>query len=186
MCYYIFGDNMNIKTLKVGSLETNCYIISFNDKCLIVDPGDDASKILELVGSLKVVGIIITHYHFDHIGALEEIQSVLKCDVYGCKNLKIGKNNIDGIEFDVLFTPGHKEDAICIYFENEKVLFSGDFIFQGTIGRMDLPGGNVLDMKKSILSILDYPDDTLIYPGHGEVTLLKHEKEDLKHFVNYF
>lgn len=171
---------MKIEILQVGYLETNCYILSKENEVLIIDPGDDAGRIMETIGKREVKGIIVTHYHDDHIGALSELEKRYKVNIYDIYNLIEGKNVIGNFEFLTIKTPGHKEDAICIYFEDEGVLFSGDFIFKGTIGRWDLEGGNFKEMKQSIAKIVEYPDDLIVYPGHGERTTLKEEKANLE------
>lgn len=177
---------MQIKNVKVGELETNVYIIYEDGESILIDPGDEFEKILPLVDKSKTVGIIVTHHHFDHVGALDEIAKATKAKVYDFANLKEGKNEIGKFEFEVIFTPGHKEDSISIYFEKEKILFSGDFIFEGTIGRWDFPGGDMNEMKKSIQKILKYPLDVKVYPGHGDSTSLGREKDNLEKYLKYF
>lgn len=166
---------MEIKNVIVGPLETNCYLLIENQNCLVIDPGEEADLIKKAIGDKKVVGIIITHYHFDHIGALEELKYKYQTDVYDFHNLKEGKNQIENFTFEVLFTPGHKEDSISLLFD--KNMFVGDFIFQNSIGRTDLEGGNFEEMKESIQKLKTYPDDITLYPGHGPKTTLKEEKE---------
>ena len=173
---------MIIKCIKVGPLETNCYILIKDGKSLVIDPGDELDKIEKSIQN-EVQGVIITHYHFDHIGALNDIVSKYKTKVYDFRNLSEGYNKIGGFEFKVLFTPGHKDDAISILFEGEKTLFSGDFIFNGSIGRCDLEGGNYMDMQKSIIKILKYENDITIYPGHGEKTTLGAERKNLMGYL---
>ncbi|MBR1413756.1 MAG: MBL fold metallo-hydrolase [Bacilli bacterium] len=165
---------MKIDTLVVGSLATNCYIVSKNNKCLIIDPGDEANKIIDACKDKEVVGILITHYHFDHIGALDEVKNYF--------NVEVNPKNIDGFNYEIIETPGHKEDCLTFYFEKEHVMFVGDFIFNDSIGRMDLAGGNVKDMRDSLKLIKSYPDDTILYPGHGPTTILGKEK---RHFIYY-
>ncbi len=177
---------MKVKIIQVGMLETNVYILKRKDNALIIDPGDEIDKILSALENLNLIGIIITHYHFDHIGALDELVKIKKVKVYDYRNLKEGKNKLDDFEFVMIRTPGHKEDLISIYFEEDKLLFCGDFIFKGSIGRWDLPGGSIEDMKKSINKILEYPKEMRIYPGHGEQTSLQDEKENLQKYINYF
>ena len=167
---------MKIEVVKVGSLECNCYLLSLDNKVLVIDPGDDADKIINSIGNREVVGIIITHYHFDHIGALEKLMNKYNVLVYDINNMKEGINNIDLFKFDVIYTPGHKEDAITIYFKEDKVMFCGDFIFRGNIGRCDLEGGNYFMMEKSIDKIKHYSDNIIIYPGHGNDTTVGYEK----------
>jgi len=160
---------MQINRVIVGPLETNCYILTINDKCLVIDPGEEIEKIKKEIGNKEVIGVIITHYHFDHIGALNCFDDNLILD----KNtLEEKEYNIEGFNFEIIYTPGHKEDCITIYFKNEKVMFTGDFIFKGTIGRMDLEGGSTLDMKESLEKMKKYNKNIKIYPGHGESTYL--------------
>lgn len=174
---------MKIECIQVGILGTNCYILSKNDKVLVIDPGDDAKEIKKVIGKREVVGIIVTHYHFDHIGALNEIKQWSKATIYDYISLNEGMNKIDEFEFETIFTPGHKEDSISIYFKKEKALFCGDFIFENSIGRFDLEGSNFRDMKKSIKKILTYPMDMKIYPGHGDRTTLNSEKNNLESWL---
>lgn len=177
---------MNISSLVVGMLETNAYILTIGSDAILIDPGDEAEKIMSALDGKNLLGIIITHHHFDHVGALDEIKSYKKVPVYDISNMKEGKNSIGPFNFQVIYTPGHKEDAISIYFENDHVLFSGDFIFNGSIGRWDFPGGSIADMKKSIQKMLLYPGDIKIYPGHGASTSLNAEKDNLEKYVKYF
>lgn len=172
---------MNVKKIVVGDLDTNCYVLQIDQYILVIDPGGDADKIISSLTS-KVLGVIVTHYHNDHIGALETILQKYNCPCYDFHNLKEGQNSIGPFLFNVIFTPGHKEDCISIYFEKEAILFCGDFIFKSSIGRTDLLGGNSKDMKESIDAILRYPENTLIYPGHYESTYLNNERANLEYF----
>ena len=174
---------MLIETIKVGMLGTNCYILGIDNEVLVIDPGYDFEGIKKIIGNRKVVGIIITHYHFDHIGALDELKSFSNAEVYDYSNLKIGINEIGVFNFECIHTPGHKEDLISIYFKKENILFCGDFIFEGTIGRCDLDGGDFKEMKKSIEKILTYSLDMIIYPGHGNYTTLGREKDSLEYWL---
>lgn len=177
---------MEIKVIKVGDLETNCYILTKNKQAIVIDPGDEVEKINLHLSDVSLVGIIVTHHHFDHVGALRELASFKNAKIYDFHNLKVGKNRLGNFEFEVIRTPGHKEDSICIYFKEESVMFSGDFIFNGTVGRWDLEGGNFDEMKVSIRKILEYPSDIVIYPGHGEKTTLGSEKVNLEKYLKYF
>lgn len=173
---------MKIEKVEVGYLEENCYVISKDNNCLIIDPGDEFNKIKELVGNKKVLGILITHHHFDHVGALNECVSYYKCPVIDYKNQDI----IKPFNYEIIDTPGHKEDAVTYYFKDDKVMFVGDFIFKDSIGRCDLAGGDEKAMKKSIEKIKKYDDDITLYPGHGYETTLGYEKENNVYFeVNY-
>ena len=162
----------------VGPLQTNCYILIENDECLIIDPGDDENKIIHEIGNCKPIGIIITHYHFDHINALKCIKEKYHIPVYDINN--IGVININSFDFEIIDTKGHDNTCITVYFKKNKLMFTGDFIFKDSIGRTDFEGSSIEDMKKSIKNIVKYPDDITIYPGHGEMTNLGNEKN------NYF
>ncbi|MBR1417109.1 MAG: MBL fold metallo-hydrolase [Bacilli bacterium] len=159
---------MNIKTVVVGQLQENCYIVEKDDNCIIIDPGDEVEKIISEIDK-KVIGILITHHHFDHIGALDELKEKY--------NVPVNNFDVINFNFDVIETPGHTSDSLTFYFKDEKVMFVGDFIFKDGIGRMDLPTGNINDMKNSLKKIFTYPLDTYIYPGHGSISTLKEEKQ---------
>ena len=167
---------MTIKTIKVGWLETNCYIISIDDECLIIDPGADYNKIVREIGFLKPIGIIVTHYHFDHIGALEEVKNRYNIPIYDINNLEEKEYTIGNFKFEVIYTKGHHNTCITIYFKEDKKMFVGDFIFKGGIGRTDLEDADEKEMIKSLNKIKTYPDDITIYPGHGDITKLGYEK----------
>ncbi len=167
---------MKIKRIEVGDLYTNCYIV-INDKNegLIIDPGDDANRIIDASKDIDIKGILVTHHHFDHIGALDEIEKHY--------NLKHNEYNIEGFNFEVIKTPGHTSDLQTFYFKEEKIMFCGDFIFKGTIGRYDFEESNPLDMKKSLDEIKKYPDDITLYPGHGDCTILGKEKLYFDYYI---
>ena len=157
---------MKIDTVIVGYLKTNCYIISKDNECLVIDPGDEYAKIKDAIGNKKVIGTIITHHHFDHVGALINFDNI-----YDKNNLKEGINKIGKFNFEVIYTPGHTDDSICIYFKENNIMFVGDFIFKDAIGRTDL-GGNIIDMNYSLEKISKYSKDIIIYPGHGDKSIL--------------
>ena len=163
---------MRIDKVIVGPLETNCYVLSINNKCIVIDPGDEYNKIKKVINDREVVGVIITHHHFDHIGALKYFDRELLLDK---SNLEEKEYNIDNFNFEIIYTPGHKEDCVSIYLKKENIMFTGDFIFKGTIGRMDRPGGSYKDMQESLNKISKYDRNIKIYPGHGEETILKNE-----------
>ena len=173
---------MEINTIKVGYLECNCYLLIKNNKVLVIDPGDEAEKIIKEIRNRKVVGVIITHHHFDHIGALNTIIKKYQIKMYDYYNLSEGEQSIEDFKFNIIHTRGHKEDAITIYFKEDKIMFVGDFIFKDSIGRCDLPGGNEIEMKKSINKIKKYDNDITIYPGHGDKTTLEYEKKNNVYF----
>mgnify|MGYP004476029527 FL=1 len=165
---------MNITRLVVGPLEENTYILEIDNELLIVDPGSEYDKISKAINNRKVLGILITHSHFDHIGALDSFKDI---DIYKYDVLEEKEYNIGKFKFDVIFNPGHSKDSVSYYFKKYNTLFSGDFIFYESIGRCDLPTGSISDMEKSIDKIKKYDKDMIIYPGHGEDTTLSHEIE---------
>ena len=172
---------MKIDIVRVGYLSENCYILSIDDKCLVIDPGDDSNRIIESIGNKKVLGILITHHHFDHVGAVDDIKNKYNVIVYDINNLKEGINKIDEFTFKVIYNPGHTDDSISFYFEEENVMFVGDFVFRDSIGRCDL-GGSIPLMKQSINKLKEYDKDIVLYPGHGESTTLNYEKENNPYF----
>lgn len=177
---------MRIERIIVGELETNCYML-FDDKnknLIIIDPGDESDKIISNIKDYHLSGIIVTHTHDDHIGAIPDITDKYKCPIYDRYNLEEGNQTIDSFNFDVLYMPGHLEDLIVIYFKEDKIMFVGDFIFKGSIGRCDLPGGDYDKMKVSIGKILTYPKDITIYPGHGDKTTLGDETSLLSYYFD--
>lgn len=171
---------MDIKIIKVGSLEENCYIVSSN-KTIVIDPGDEAFKIINYIESnnLDLSAILITHHHFDHVGAKDFLLEYKNVCVYDISNLTEGNHIISGFNIEVIYTPGHTSDSISYYFKDYNVMFVGDFIFKGTIGRTDLPTGNFNDMQDSLKKIKEYDNNVLIYPGHGDKTILKDELKNI-------
>ena len=167
---------MQIQCIPVGDLKANCYIVTKEEKALLIDPGDEPEKIEKHLEGLELVGILLTHAHFDHIGALSYFEEKY--------NLKHNENNTSFFNYEVIKTPGHSKDSITFYFPIEKVMFTGDFLFQGTIGRMDLPGGNTQEMKESLKKISTYEDSITIYPGHGLSSILGVEKQYFDYYYN--
>lgn len=167
---------MNIKRVVVGPLQENCYIVEKEGESLIIDPGDEADKIIASI-TYPPVAILITHNHFDHVGALQSLKEKYNIPVYDYNNLKEGELSTGKFNIDVIYTPGHTSDSVTFYFKEEKTMFTGDFLFKETIGRTDLSTGNFKEMKKSIRKILTYSDIIKVYPGHGEDTTLGQEKK---------
>ena len=165
---------MKITRIITGSLEENCYILKIDNDVLIVDPGDDIQKILEEIKGNNLLAILITHHHFDHVGALNELLDYKNVPIYDYK-LEEKKYNIKNFNFSIIKTPGHTDDSITYYFEENNVMFTGDFIFKGTIGRTDLPTGDQVEMYKSIDKIKKYNKNISLYPGHGDSTILEDE-----------
>ncbi len=195
----------------VGYLDTNCYIVydDVTKKAIIIDPGGDSDRILEWINrlGLKVIAILATHGHFDHVLAVDEIRNALGCEFYMNRsdeeimhisfkwleqlfNIKPPKPpSIDhdlaeetqlllskNYRLRILSTPGHSPGSVCIYIENAGILFTGDTLFAGTVGRTDLPGSSYRDLMKSIAKIYRLiPRNTYVYPGHGPRTSLEVE-----------
>lgn len=202
---------LKIYPMPLGDYQANCYILSVNDQALIVDPGDEANKIISYLATknLNPVAILLTHAHFDHIGALEEVQAKYRVPVYVHKletdyltnpdyNLswKAGRTpiavkdltpyhfiEVDGSieildqEIGVRHVPGHSSGSMAFYFRKEGVVFSGDALFKGSIGRTDLINGDHEQLINSIeTKLFTLPDETVVYSGHGPATTIMDEK----------
>ncbi len=161
-----------------GDLEENCYIIHNNKEALIVDPGSEEDKIFKVIDELKlkVVGILVTHYHFDHVTCLEAVNNKYKVEIIDYKNRK---EKISSFEFKVIENYGHTMDSVSFYFEKEKIMFTGDFVFNGSIGKYDFENSSI--MYKSLKRFCKFDNDITIYPGHGPSSMIGYEKEN-----NYF
>ena len=164
---------MTIHTLVVGKLQENCYVVvNKKNEAIVIDPGDEIEKILAFLKPYKVVGILVTHFHFDHIGALKELLKFYPLQV---------NQKVQEFHYEIFSNPGHTLDSISFYFPDEKVMFVGDFIFKDGIGRTDL-GGNDFEMKESIQMFLKrFSDNTVLYPGHGVSTTLGAERRFLEY-----
>ena len=189
---------MLIEKIVVGELRENCYLIIKDNKCIIIDPGDEHVKIEDRIESLKldVVGILITHAHFDHIGALYDLTKKYDIPIYyhnvnneirneNLINVEEKKYEIENFKFEVIYTPGHRNDLVTYYFYEDEIMFTGDFLFKGVIGRTDFEYSNMEDMKKSLKKICKYNDNIIIYPGHGDDSTMKDEKNNNRYLVIY-
>jgi glyoxylase-like metal-dependent hydrolase (beta-lactamase superfamily II) len=195
----------------VGPVQENCFIVRRPgaDTALIVDPGDEADRILTAIDDLgieSVEAILLTHTHFDHIGAVAPVARATGAPVY-CPTLEtdVLANIMDyvpwpgfgpfesyeadhtvaggetlelaGLPLEVLFTPGHSPGHVTYAVVDENAVFSGDVLFQGSVGRVELPGGDWATLLGSIETLLDrFPEDTVIYPGHMGTTTLGRER----------
>ncbi len=167
---------MKIDSLQVGYLKTNCYFIINDNDLIVVDPGDEYKRIKSKIGEHNVKAVFLTHSHFDHNGALEEL-----INDYA---VPVNPNEVPGFNYQTIPTPGHAKDSGSFYFPDEGIMFTGDFLFRQAIGRTDFPGGNNQDMKKSLAIIEKYPDNIIIYPGHGQKTVLGDEKSRFDRYLN--
>lgn len=163
---------MQIQRIKVGLLQTNCYLLEKNNQLIVIDPGDEKEKILAEVKGREVLAVLLTHRHFDHIGALSIFPNI---PIYEYQNLEEKEYHIGPFVFQVLYTPGHTLDSVTYYFQKEEVMFTGDFLFHEDIGRTDLEGGSIHDMKVSLQKMKQYPGNIRLFPGHEEDTTLAHE-----------
>lgn len=170
---------MKMLKLVVGSLKTNCYILYEDNKCLIIDPGDEENNIIKQIDKLHLqpVGILLTHNHFDHTMYANSLSEIYKAPIYDHKNLFESKKTISPFTFKTIYTPGHSNTSITFYFEDYNIMFVGDFVFHENIGRVDLPGGSFSDMINSINKLKKYDDEIILYPGHGDKTTIGHEKK---------
>lgn len=168
---------MNVEILKVGTLKCNCYILTKGNEALVIDPGDEVEKIKSHLNNKNVLGILITHHHFDHIGALNDLKQERNIQVFDNSNLEEKQYSIGPFTFEVIKTSGHSNDSISFYFKDYNLMFVGDFIFKGSIGRCDMDTGNIKSMKESIEMIKKYNDNIIIYSGHGDSTTLGQEKK---------
>lgn len=191
---------MQIKTIPVGQLQANCYVVSNEStlECVLIDPGDESNTILDYIeeNKLKCLAIFLTHGHFDHNGAALPIAEETGAVIYmnerddGKKNKHLpfmfslpenGKNyddgdvlNIAGLEFTIIATPGHSPGSVTIICEDS--MFTGDTLFKGSCGRYDLPGSDGYQEMKSLKKLCDYDTDFDVYPGHMDATTLSREK----------
>lgn len=166
---------MEVKKVVVGALEENCYVLIKDNTCLVIDPGADYQKIKEVIGENKILGVLITHSHFDHIGALRNFLTKRSVKIFKKSNLEEKEYKIGDFTFECIYTPGHSKDSVTFYFKEENIMFIGDFIFKESIGRTDLPGGDPMEMQDSIAKIKKYDEKIKIYPGHYEDTTLQAE-----------
>ena len=189
---------LNIRTLPVGDLQTNCYIVWAEGEawCVVIDPGDAPELILQATeeAGVKIDSVLLTHGHFDHVGGVRTLAARTGCRIYIHRKEELLPDQmtggmlffsnaysegdvlkIAGLEIQVLHTPGHSPGSVCLAVED--TLFTGDTLFAGSIGRTDFPGGDVPDMKKSLSRLGGIPTDYRVLPGHGEETTLFVEKE---------
>lgn len=203
--------DFRIKTCVVGAISTNCYILyrEGGTEAVIVDPADNGPYLLNKCRELKVepVAVLLTHGHFDHIMAVEDIRRAFHCQVYaGAREealledpslnlsgslgteqasvkadylLRDGeKLTLLGLGWETIFTPGHTGGSSCYYIASEGVLISGDTLFEQSVGRTDLPTGSASAVVDSITRrLFVLPDDTMVYPGHGNPTTIGNEKQ---------
>ena len=184
--------------LPLGAYQTNCYMVWADtaDTCVVIDPGFEPDTVLlEAKRQGKTIeAILLTHGHFDHVGAVRDIAAEADCKVYLCQeDLAIpaqltagplyytdlyGEGDVlklAGLSFQVLHTPGHTPGSVCLQCEDS--IFSGDTLFWGSCGRTDLPGGSWSTIQKSLKRLAGLSGDFKVYPGHGDSTTLSFERK---------
>jgi glyoxylase-like metal-dependent hydrolase (beta-lactamase superfamily II) len=200
---------MDARFLTVGPVQENCWIARGGaDRALVIDPGEEAERILAAVKEMGVTveAILLTHTHFDHVGAVAPVARATGAPVY-CPEIEVpvladimrfvpwpgfgpyesyeadatvkGGERLElaGLEIDVYFVPGHSPGHVAYSIADEHALFSGDVLFRGSIGRTDLPGGDHATLLRSIATLLEtLPDETDVLPGHMEPTTLGQER----------
>ena len=189
---------LKVHALTLGAYQVNCYIIhdEKSTSCCVIDPGYEADTILDKLSELGLTleAILLTHGHFDHVGAVRDIAADTGCQVYLCAddlclptNLTAGKLyytqtyaegtrlHLAGLDITVLQTPGHTPGSVCLLIGDS--LFSGDTLFAGSCGRTDLPGGSWTDMQNSLKRLSQIEANLWVLPGHGESTMLASEKK---------
>jgi len=196
---------MTIKAQAMGDYQTNCYIVTIDGKDLIIDPGMGATQWV-LDNTTNPIAILNTHGHFDHVWSNKELNNKLRVPIYcpqddcfmleddpfdqgtptSIADFKVKPDeiiNIDGIEVKFHHFPGHTPGCSAITIND--TMFSGDFIFEGSIGRVDFPYSSPEDMKDSIRKVLEFDQDYTIYTGHGAPTSLFTQKVSLNNWLNY-
>ena len=195
--------DFDVKCVQVGMLGTNCYIVSRPERsdCIVIDPGADAECIRTALNGRSIAAILLTHGHFDHIGAIPGLlEKFPDLPVYVHeKDLQMfghplnqlppeyasfeKPRNLETLEkieglvgVEIIETPGHTPGGVCYYFPKDKLLLSGDTLFAGSVGRTDLPGGDMATLMDSLKKLTALPDDTLVIPGHGMHTRIALEK----------
>lgn len=201
--------SIEIVTIAVGPFESNCHLLRPEgaDRVVVVDPGDDASRIIATLRERgwAVACYLLTHGHMDHVNALADVHDAYPAPVamhpldaewaFADRNtmppfylvppraapiersLEDGQRWTDvGLTYDVLHTPGHSRGSVSFHFPDHGVLISGDVLFRDSIGRTDLPGGDAPTLFRSLHRLLELPDETRIFPGHGPATTLGRER----------
>ncbi|NDV18859.1 MBL fold metallo-hydrolase [Pseudodesulfovibrio sp. JC047] len=197
---------VTIERFVLGMEETNCYLLTEGKNAVLVDVGTEPQPVIARIREqgLALVGVYITHFHVDHVGGVQEVLEAFSVPVYASgldaffKELSIeaggyreianflefpveiiapGPFRVLGQEMHVLDTPGHTPGSLSFFFPAANSVFVGDVLFKGAVGRTDLPRGSSSELFQSIRSrIFTLPDTTSVYPGHGPVTTVAHEK----------
>ena len=189
---------LKVHAMALGAYQTNCYIIheEHSSTCCVIDPGYDADIILDKLESLGLTleAVLLTHGHFDHVGAVKDLAAETQCEVYihpddltmppmmtagplyYTKTYTEGTRlKLAGLDFSVLHTPGHTPGSVCLLCDT--TILSGDTLFRGSCGRTDLPGGDWATINKSLNRLVALEGNFWILPGHGPSSTLRDEKK---------
>ena len=201
---------IDVRMLTVGMVQENCFLVrpEGGERAVIVDPGDEAPRLLQAIedAGATLDAILLTHTHFDHVGAVAPVARATGAPVY-CPRIEVpvlqdvmafvpwpgfgpfeswdpeetvqGGETLElaGLTLDVVYTPGHSPGHVTYAVRGEQALFSGDVLFQGSVGRTDLPGGHAPTLMRSIATLLErFDDETRVYPGHMGITTLGAER----------
>ena len=189
---------LKIYCMPLGAYQTNCYIVHKLDSqnCIVIDPGYEAHTILDKLDELGLhaEAILLTHGHFDHVGAVRDLAATIGCHVYMRPEETAmppqltagplyytheypaeGKLQVAGMDILVMHTPGHTAGSVCLLIDN--AMFSGDTLFAGSMGRCDFPGSSIFEMRKSLRRLCALVTDYRVFPGHGPDSTLDHEKK---------
>lgn len=188
---------MKIHQFKAGPIRTNCYVVEdeASKQALVIDCGGEPEKVLALLAQdrLKLTLIVATHGHWDHLEGVRLLKEktgarflMHRADLFGLKTTDAPQPDgfltdadrleVGSLKFEVIHTPGHSPGGSSLYNEREKVLFSGDTLFLGTYGRVDLPYSDEAAMAGSLKRLLKLPPETIVYPGHGNPTTIAAEQ----------
>lgn len=200
---------MEVKRLVCGIFQTNTYILEIDNKIIVVDPACKVDKLLPYLNGKELLAVLLTHGHFDHIKACDDLYKMFKVPIYiheadieMTKNkgwgrvfglqavptisvplvkLKETKYKIGPFNFEVLFTPGHSKGSVCYLFDD--CIFTGDTLFKLACGRSDLEGGDIRELKSSLRMLKTLNPSLIVYPGHDEITNLEYEIENNSYLV---
>ena len=198
---------MHIRTLMVGPIETNCYVVSDEKtkECAVIDPGDESGTIMDYIESagLRCRCVLLTHAHYDHVGAVPELLRETGAALYmsakdngvaigggrGCFNAPEGTRfyddgdvvDVSSLSFRVIATPGHTPGSVCLVCGD--AIFTGDTLFRDSCGRTDFPASSTDDMLVSLRRLAQLPGDYEVFPGHMSATTLDRERR-LNYFLN--